>query len=423
MTTKELREKIAEIKTRADALLQAIASRSENAGVFVDDEEEQYERMVQEMRDRGRVLEALEEEERRSLAMAKAINSPPPGQNSATGEAKAVTDDGGFRDFGHFVQELRWGGSTIAAYREARELSMGVGSEGGLLVPDKWREEILMVAPEEEVVLPRATVIPAGSPPDAKEHFPALTQGANGVLGGLTFGWIAEGGSKPETDYALEDAELEPREYAATVVVTDKLLRNSAAAGAFLRRMLNLGIAQNRDAAFLTGDGVGKPLGVLHSSNPAKLDVTRDGAGLIDFPDIVSMYSALLASSVGRAVWVAHQTTLPELITIADAAGNSIWIQGNAEKSIPPALMGIPVVVTGRNAALGTRGDLALIDFSYYLVKFGSGPFVGASEHVYYTSNKTVVKAFGNVDGQPWLSAPLTLDDGATQASPFVVLS
>lgn len=430
MTIKELREKIAEIKARADALLQTIATRDENQGVFVDDEEEQLERMVSEMKERGKVLEAMEEEEKRTLALARPVNPPPPGTGDGAGDGGggngqgAELSDGGFRDFGHFVHEVRFGGDQIDQYRaELRELSMGVAAEGGLLVPDKWREEILMIDPEEEVVMPRATVIPAGDPPDAKEHFPALTQGANGVLGGLVFAWIAEGGAKPETDYDLEDAELEPREYAAHVIVTDKLLRNSEAAGTFLRRMLNLGVAQNRDLALLKGDGVGKPLGVLHASNPAKLDVSRAGAGLIDFADIVGMFSALLAGSMGSAEWIAHQTTLPQLLTIADAAGNSIWIQGNATRGMPPSLMGLPVKITGRSMALGTRGDLALLDLRYYLVKLGSGPFVEASPHVYFTTNKTVVKAFGNIDGQTWISAPLTLDDGATQASPFVVLS
>jgi len=63
-----------------------------------------------------------------------------------------------------------------------------------------------------------------------------------------------------------------------------------------------------------------------------------------------------------------------------------------------------------------------LADFSYYLIKNGSGPFILASEHKYFTENKTVVKAFYNVDGSPWLRNPITLRDGVTEVSPFVVL-
>ena len=72
--------------------------------------------------------------------------------------------------------------------------------------------------------------------------------------------------------------------------------------------------------------------------------------------------------------------------------------------------------------ALGSEGDLCLCDFSYYLIKDGSGPYVAASEHVYFKNNKTVIKAFWNVDGQAWMKEPLTLEDGSTQVSPFVFL-
>ena len=59
-----------------------------------------------------------------------------------------------------------------------------------------------------------------------------------------------------------------------------------------------------------------------------------------------------------------------------------------------------------------------------YLIKDGSGPFVSASEHVYFTSNKTVIKIFTNVDGKSWLNEPIPLEGStANTVSPFVVLN
>ena len=43
------------------------------------------------------------------------------------------------------------------------------------------------------------------------------------------------------------------------------------------------------------------------------------------------------------------------------------------------------------------------------------------SEHVKFTSNQTVIKAFRNVDGKPWVNAPYMLDSGV-QVSPYVLL-
>jgi HK97 family phage major capsid protein len=135
----------------------------------------------------------------------------------------------------------------------------------------------------------------------------------------------------------------------------------------------------------------------------------------------MGMYARLKMG--GSPVWIASQTTIPQLATIADAASRNIWVE-SAAPGIPPTLIGIPVLFHDRSVALGTAGDLVLADLSYYLIKDGSGPFVAASEHVYFTSNKTVVKIFMNVDGKPWLNEPLPLEGSTSNTvSPFIVLA
>ena len=134
------------------------------------------------------------------------------------------------------------------------------------------------------------------------------------------------------------------------------------------------------------------------------------------------MLTALPADSWGGAVWIANQTVLPQIINLVDAAGNSIYIQGDITKSIPSTLFGIPIIFNGRTPTLGNKGDLMLCDLSYYLIKDGSGPYFASSEHVYFTTNKTVVKMFTMVDGAPWVKSTLLLEDGSTTVSPFVVL-
>jgi HK97 family phage major capsid protein len=74
-----------------------------------------------------------------------------------------------------------------------------------------------------------------------------------------------------------------------------------------------------------------------------------------------------------------------------------------------------------RSVGLGSKGDIVLADWFYYVIKDGSGPFVAASEHVLFRQNKTVVKIFWNVDGAPWLTAPIKEENGY-EVSPFVGL-
>jgi HK97 family phage major capsid protein len=108
-------------------------------------------------------------------------------------------------------------------------------------------------------------------------------------------------------------------------------------------------------------------------------------------------------------------------MNLVDTNGNLIW-QPNARDGAPGTLIGLPCILNERNPVLGSKGDLVLADPSYYMIKDGFGIAISASEHVYFTNNETVIKAFWNVDGQPWLTSPLTLEDGVTTVSPFVVL-
>lgn len=293
---------------------------------------------------------------------------------------------------------------------------------GGFLVPTQFRQEIMRVEAQDALVRPRANVIPAGSPPDAALTIPALDQngaGPNNVFGGVQVQWIEEGGLKPETDVALRSITLEPKEVAGTITVTDKMLRNWQAASAFLENLLRGAVTQAEDYAFLRGDGNGKPLGAINS--PAMFYVNRRGAGQVQYLDLLDMVSHLLMRGGTAPVWSMPQGALVQIATLQDPEGRYIW-KPDARDGFAGTLLGYPVRWNNRAPVLGTKGDITLVDWSQYLIKDGSGPFVAASEHVLFRQNKTVIKIFWNVDGKPWLTAPIQEENG-WKVSPFVGLT
>ena len=302
------------------------------------------------------------------------------------------------------------------------ELNMGDHQTGGgFLVPTQFRSDILKVEPQDALVRPRANVIPAGSPPDAALTIPALDQtGANpgNIFGGVQVQWIEEGGDKPETDTDFGSVTLSPHEVAGTTVVTDKMLRNWQAASSFLENLLRGAVTQAEDYAFIRGDGIGKPLGALNAS--ATKYVARSTANTINYLDLANMVARLLMRGATQPVWSMPQQLLPTLVTLQDPSGRYIW-KPDARDGFAGTLLGYPVRWNNRMPALGTKGDVLLADWSYYLIKDGSGPFVAASEHVLFRQNKTVIKVFWNVDGKPWLTAPLKEENG-WEVSPFVGL-
>jgi HK97 family phage major capsid protein len=84
--------------------------------------------------------------------------------------------------------------------------------------------------------------------------------------------------------------------------------------------------------------------------------------------------------------------------------------------------MGYPIVWTEKLPALGTQGDILLANWPDYLVGDRQATTIDASMHYRFRYDLMAWRAVHRVDGQPWLSAPLTLADGAFQISPFVIL-
>lgn len=415
MNITEKRTKLAELSARANAIH---ANAEREARNITNEERADFEAIMNEF---SGMKSELEGEERRAAFMASSReylagiqNQPTPqavnSQESEDEEARNRTLSGYFTA----LRNQKWP-------REYRDQSMGSPTGGGYLVPEVYMPGLMSIAAEGQIVRPRATIIEPGSVPDAKINIPVLNQGANGEFAGLSVTWVSEGGTKTETSAVLTELELEPKEVCASINITDKLLRNAPQSGQIFENLLRGRLAREMDKAFISGNGVGQPLGF--SQCAAHIDITRTAASSIGFADVRNMMARLMASSWGNSVWIANQSTLPQLLSIADAAGNSIYIQGDITKKIPASLMGLPVIFSGLNSVLGSATDLMLADLSYYLIKDGSGPFVASSPHVYFTTNVTVVKIFGNVDGDSWVSAPLLLEDGSTTVSPFIVLN
>jgi len=301
------------------------------------------------------------------------------------------------------------------------EMRMDNNTSGGFMVPPQLRTTIMQVQPQGALVRPRAQVIEAGDPPDAGVIIPALNQeGANPahMFGGVEVKWIEEGGEKPETDAELRQIALTPHEVAGFVTVTDKFLRNWQAASSFIENLLRGAVTAAEDHAFMRGSGVGQPLGAINSG--AARWHNRAVANQVNYDDLVSIVARLLMRAGTSPVWSIPQGALPQLAKLTDPEGHYIW-KPNAVDGFAGNLMGYPVRWNNRAPLLGQKGDLILADWSHYLIKDGSGPFVATSEHVKFTSNKTLIKIFWNVDGAPWLTAPIKEENGY-EVSPFVGL-
>lgn len=319
-------------------------------------------------------------------------------------------------NFGEFLVNMRNGKVSDL---ETRDLTAGDGPSAGFLIPEQTDTTMREVRPDDAVMRPRCLVMPAGTPPDAALSLIALDQsGDKGVYGGVQTNWVDEVGTIQDAgDPKIRGIKIEPKQISGYIDVSDKLLRNAAAVGAMVERLLRGAIIGAEEDAFWNGKGVGKPLGLLNS--PACINITRDTASSLKYLDLVAMYASTMGTNL---MWVASRRILPDLMTMVAPNTNQLVWQPNAREGAPSPLLGLPLEFNEYSPVLGTRGDLALVDLDYYAIKDGSPTAMFMDPYTQKVNSITRIYAFWNVDGQGMLNSPIIKQDKKTKVSPFVVL-
>ena len=95
----------------------------------------------------------------------------------------------------------------------------------------------------------------------------------------------------------------------------------------------------------------------------------------------------------------------------------------NLSESPFSSLLGRPVIPVEYTAALGTKGDIMLVDLNQYLFATKGTPNWASSMHVQFTTDEMTFRMTWRIDGQPTLSAALTPFKGGSTLSPFVTLA
>lgn len=354
--------------------------------------------------------------------------------NPAEQKAKGTTSRWG-SDFGKYLLSIREASKGIAVpgleyfesevpNGERKDLAEAVGSSGGYTVPREFRPLLMHAAEEQSIVRKRAMVIPMSR---RQLEVPALKQdgttpGEPHWFGGMVAFWEAEAATIQETEPQFRNITLTAHELVALTHTSNTLLADSAISLSALLtgpRGFPGVIAWKEDYAFLNGSGVGEPLGVLNS--PATISVARTTGGEIKYDDLVNMMGRMLPS--GNAVWVASIAARPKLMLMNGPSGNASYLWGSAREGVPDTLLGMPIIFTEKVPAVGTRGDISLMDFSHYYLGDRQSTTIESTDQARWVRNQTSWKVVHRVDGQPWLNAPFTLADGATTISPFVTLA
>ncbi len=351
MTITELREKRNKAWEAAKAFVE---TKRDADGLMTAEDAATYAQMEQKVQDYSAEIERMERQE----AMDRQLNAPT--STPITGKpatAKVETKSGRAADTykASFWNQMR--NKTSVEVRNA--LSVGVDADGGYLVPDTYEKTLIQALNDTMVVrkLAHTFVTACGV-----HKIPVVTSHG-------TANWVEESGEIPETTETFGQQHIGAHKLTALIKISEELLNDSAFnleeyfQKEFARRIINA-----EEVAFLTGDGNGKPTGLLDADTGAEVGVTAASATEITADDVINLYYSLRAPYRSKAVWLLNDSTVNALRLLKDKNGQFLW-QPSLKEGTPDMLMGRPVYTSTAFPSIGAgQKAIAFGDLSYYWI-------------------------------------------------------
>ncbi|MAE81625.1 MAG: phage major capsid protein [Flammeovirgaceae bacterium] len=301
-----------------------------------------------------------------------------------------------------------------------------INADGGFLIPQEFSTALLTAIAQTGVIAPKCTNFPINN--NLSLPFVNRASMATSWTGGVTIYKPSEGNDKTASLPQLAKAELKLNKMTALVYATDELLQDSPIAlQTFLTTMVSTEMALTKDEDIINGSGAGEALGVLNS--PCLVSVAKVGgqpAASIVTQNVLDMYSRMYAPSLGKAIWLISQDSMPQIgaLTLTVGTGGSTVFIADVKNPLGSTLLGRPIIWSPHCQTVGTKGDIYFGDFSQYITatKQGRAMDVATSIHVKFVEDEQAFRFVVRFDGQPWWASAVTPKHGTNTVSPFVAL-
>ena len=384
MTILELREKRAKAWEVAKAFLD---SHRNDKGVLSAEDDAAYTRMEQEITDLGKEISRMERREALDAQLNLPVNQPLTGKplnGRETAKTGRATDE--YRQ--NFWDMMR---SKTPMPQVVNALQIGTDSEGGYLVPDEYERTLVEALEEENVFRQLAKVIRTSS---GDRKIPVVaTKG--------TASWIDEEGAYLESDDSFGQVSIGAYKVGTMIKVSEELLNDSVFdLEAYISREFARRIGAKEEEAFFTGDGSGKPLGVLAATGGAETGVTAASATAITADELIDLFYSLKAPYRRNAVWVLNDSTIKAIRKLKDNQGQYLW-QPSLTAGAPDLLLGKPVRTSAYMPAIAADAKtVAFGDFSYYWIADRQGRSFKRLNELYAATGQVGFLASQRVDGK-----------------------
>ena len=235
--------------------------------------------------------------------------------------------------------EAKYDKDFVAAIHTAADegpknvLEVGVPAKGGVLVPKTWDKRLIRALYDRSPIRQYAT--------NKTSHTPVVITKA---LGGATVDYVDEKGEFPLTDMSFGTVEIDAHKIGGIIKASDEIIQDSQfdiASEIITEFGKAFEVADER--AFLFGDGVKKPNGIIPGI-PANMKTKTTNTGSIVANDVTSLTLGVKQVVANNGIYFMNRKTSMTLYNMKDGDGNGLW-QRSLVLGQPPTFYGKPVVI------------------------------------------------------------------------------
>ena len=357
-------------------------------GTMTAEDAATYDRMVDDVDgmkkeiDRLERQEAIENEMNRPVSQP-IVNRPDDGQPKEK-EKRGTATDAYKTAFWNMVR------AKAMSYEIHNALKIGEDDHGGYLAPDEFERTLVEALEEQNIFRQFAHVITTSS---GDRKIPVVASKG-------TASWIDEEAAFPESDDTFGMLSIGAFKLATTIKVSDELLHDSVFdVASYIAKEFARRIGAAEEEAFFTGNGTGRPTGILNATGGAETGVTSVGAN-ISFDDVIDLYYSLRSPYRRNAVFMMNDSTVRALRKLKNGSGDYLW-QPSVTAGTPDTILNRPVYTSSYMPTVAAGAKSILFgDMSYYWIADREGRTFQRLNELYAPTGQVGFLSFERVDGK-----------------------